>query len=154
MTLGHSASCRLWNCCVAIHYWCWLFCIHRDLWIIFPRKAESLVKHTGGCHCGAIRFQVWNAADLHVFDCKYGLWWRSTDTNSSRFLTHAGQSCVITLSLFTLTAVDSVCSVAVFVPRNRTAILLFPRPTLRCFRYDSASIYRHAKVRNRSGKHF
>ncbi|XP_017315124.1 centromere protein V isoform X1 [Ictalurus punctatus] len=36
------------------------------------RKAEGLVRHTGGCHCGAIRFEVWNAPDLHVFDCKYG----------------------------------------------------------------------------------
>ncbi|XP_053130826.1 centromere protein V-like [Hemicordylus capensis] len=31
---------------------------------------RGLVKHTGGCHCGAIRFEVWASADLHVFDCK------------------------------------------------------------------------------------
>ncbi|XP_066491489.1 centromere protein V [Tiliqua scincoides] len=30
---------------------------------------QGLVKHTGGCHCGAIRFEVWASADLHVFDC-------------------------------------------------------------------------------------
>nr|XP_056720993.1 centromere protein V [Euleptes europaea] len=30
---------------------------------------QGLVKHTGGCHCGAVRFEVWAAADLHVFDC-------------------------------------------------------------------------------------
>ncbi|XP_072496158.1 centromere protein V [Notamacropus eugenii] len=30
---------------------------------------QGLVKHTGGCHCGAVRFEVWASADLHVFDC-------------------------------------------------------------------------------------
>uniref|UniRef100_A0A3Q4HI07 Centromere protein V n=1 Tax=Neolamprologus brichardi TaxID=32507 RepID=A0A3Q4HI07_NEOBR len=28
-----------------------------------------MVKHTGGCHCGAVRFEVWNSPDLHVFHC-------------------------------------------------------------------------------------
>uniref|UniRef100_A0A8C5FBV3 Centromere protein V n=1 Tax=Gadus morhua TaxID=8049 RepID=A0A8C5FBV3_GADMO len=27
------------------------------------------VKHIGGCHCGAVRFQVWNSPNLHVFEC-------------------------------------------------------------------------------------
>nr|XP_025035072.1 centromere protein V [Pelodiscus sinensis] len=30
---------------------------------------RGLVKHTGGCHCGAIRFEVWASTDLHVFNC-------------------------------------------------------------------------------------
>ncbi|XP_063002852.1 centromere protein V [Elgaria multicarinata webbii] len=30
---------------------------------------QALVKHTGGCHCGAVRFEVWASGDLHVFDC-------------------------------------------------------------------------------------
>ncbi|XP_029467165.1 centromere protein V isoform X2 [Rhinatrema bivittatum] len=30
---------------------------------------KGLVKHTGGCHCGAVRFEVWASTDLHVFDC-------------------------------------------------------------------------------------
>ncbi|CAJ1064383.1 centromere protein V isoform X2 [Xyrichtys novacula] len=29
----------------------------------------SLVKHTGGCHCGAVRFEVWSSPDILVFDC-------------------------------------------------------------------------------------
>uniref|UniRef100_A0A3Q1HKB7 CENP-V/GFA domain-containing protein n=2 Tax=Anabas testudineus TaxID=64144 RepID=A0A3Q1HKB7_ANATE len=29
----------------------------------------ELVKHTGGCHCGAVRFEVWSSPDLHVFHC-------------------------------------------------------------------------------------
>uniref|UniRef100_U3CWD2 Centromere protein V n=1 Tax=Callithrix jacchus TaxID=9483 RepID=U3CWD2_CALJA len=30
---------------------------------------QGLVKHTGGCHCGAVRFEVWASADLHILDC-------------------------------------------------------------------------------------
>ena len=28
------------------------------------------VKHTGGCHCGAVRFEVWAPKDLDVIICK------------------------------------------------------------------------------------
>lgn len=31
------------------------------------------MKHTGGCHCGAVRFEVWSSPDLLVFDCEYDL---------------------------------------------------------------------------------
>ncbi|KAJ7400134.1 Centromere protein V [Pitangus sulphuratus] len=34
---------------------------------------RGLVKHTGGCHCGAVRFEVWASPDLHVFNCNYVL---------------------------------------------------------------------------------
>uniref|UniRef100_A0A6J0UVK9 Centromere protein V n=1 Tax=Pogona vitticeps TaxID=103695 RepID=A0A6J0UVK9_9SAUR len=30
---------------------------------------QGLVKHTGGCHCGAVRFEVWASDVVHVFDC-------------------------------------------------------------------------------------
>ncbi|XP_042613297.1 centromere protein V [Cyprinus carpio] len=33
------------------------------------RERDGLVKHTGGCHCGAVRFEVWSAPHLHVFNC-------------------------------------------------------------------------------------
>uniref|UniRef100_A0A670ZG00 CENP-V/GFA domain-containing protein n=1 Tax=Pseudonaja textilis TaxID=8673 RepID=A0A670ZG00_PSETE len=33
------------------------------------RQYQGLVKHTGGCHCGAVRFEVWASDNLHVFDC-------------------------------------------------------------------------------------
>ncbi|XP_055984610.1 centromere protein V-like protein 3 [Sorex fumeus] len=29
----------------------------------------GLVNHTGGCHCGLVRFAVWAPADLSVLDC-------------------------------------------------------------------------------------
>lgn len=37
---------------------------------LFDLQME-LVKHMGGCHCGTVRFEVWNSPDLHVFNCKY-----------------------------------------------------------------------------------
>ncbi|NP_001090477.1 centromere protein V L homeolog [Xenopus laevis] len=30
---------------------------------------KGLVKHSGGCHCGSVRFEVWASSDLHIFDC-------------------------------------------------------------------------------------
>ncbi|XP_025070639.1 LOW QUALITY PROTEIN: centromere protein V [Alligator sinensis] len=37
--------------------------------ILESSEYRGLVKHAGGCHCGAVRFEVWASADLHVFDC-------------------------------------------------------------------------------------
>ncbi|XP_043096446.1 centromere protein V isoform X1 [Puntigrus tetrazona] len=39
-------------------------CVTKD-----KRERDGLVKHTGGCHCGAVRFEVWSSPDLHVFNC-------------------------------------------------------------------------------------
>ena len=30
------------------------------------------VRHTGGCHCGAVRFEVWAPSTLDVIECKWG----------------------------------------------------------------------------------
>lgn len=29
------------------------------------------VKHSGGCHCGQVRFEVWAPKDISVWNCKY-----------------------------------------------------------------------------------
>jgi len=31
---------------------------------------NELVKHAGGCHCGAVRFEVLAPRDIEVYDCK------------------------------------------------------------------------------------
>lgn len=45
-------------------------CSHNLSVAFLSSEHRGLVKHTGGCHCGAIRFEVWASADLHVFNCK------------------------------------------------------------------------------------
>ena len=30
----------------------------------------NLVKHTGGCHCGKVRFEVLARPELRAYDCK------------------------------------------------------------------------------------
>lgn len=32
-------------------------------------EVQQKIKHTGGCHCGAVRFEVWAPAVLDVVDC-------------------------------------------------------------------------------------
>ena len=32
--------------------------------------SANLVKHTGGCHCGKVKFEVQAKAELRVYDCK------------------------------------------------------------------------------------
>lgn len=43
----------------------------KGLCVSLFNKQMALVKHTGGCHCGAVRFEVQSSPDLHVFHCKY-----------------------------------------------------------------------------------
>uniref|UniRef100_A0A671YGY6 Centromere protein V n=2 Tax=Sparus aurata TaxID=8175 RepID=A0A671YGY6_SPAAU len=43
--------------------------IHYDGMLFFFLRRMDLVKHTGGCHCGAVRFEAWSSPDLHVFHC-------------------------------------------------------------------------------------
>lgn len=33
--------------------------------------SAELVKHTGGCHCGKVRFEVLAKPELTAYDCKY-----------------------------------------------------------------------------------
>ena len=30
----------------------------------------ELIKHSGGCHCGAVRFEVEAPKHIYVYDCK------------------------------------------------------------------------------------
>ncbi|XP_072178938.1 centromere protein V-like [Diadema setosum] len=33
------------------------------------KPVKSLVRHVGGCHCGAVRFEVWAPSKVAVWDC-------------------------------------------------------------------------------------
>ena len=33
-------------------------------------SSEGLVRYTGGCHCGAVRYEVLAPEALTVYDCK------------------------------------------------------------------------------------
>ncbi|NWR84698.1 CENPV protein, partial [Furnarius figulus] len=44
-------------------------CDHESSVVCLSSEYRGLVKHTGGCHCGAVRFEVWASPDLHVFNC-------------------------------------------------------------------------------------
>ncbi|CAI8034216.1 Centromere protein V [Geodia barretti] len=44
----------------------------RELWMMEESsrsRNQEKVKHTGGCHCGAVRFEVWAPATLDVIEC-------------------------------------------------------------------------------------
>ena len=40
-------------------------------WRLAIMEHVEKVKHTGGCHCGEVRFEVWAPKDVSVWDCKY-----------------------------------------------------------------------------------
>ncbi len=33
-------------------------------------RQNEKIKHEGGCHCGAVRFEVMAPVDVEVYDCK------------------------------------------------------------------------------------
>ena len=38
--------------------------------ILHFTMSVDLVKHTGGCHCGKVRFEVLAKSELRAYDCK------------------------------------------------------------------------------------
>lgn len=38
--------------------------------VVIMEGEKEKVKHCGGCHCGAVRFEVWATRELDVYDCK------------------------------------------------------------------------------------
>ncbi|XP_060039040.1 centromere protein V-like protein 3 [Erinaceus europaeus] len=74
----------------------------------------GLVYHTGGCHCGAVRFAVWAPADLHVVDCSCGLCRKKQHRHflvpASRFSLLRGADRLITYRSRLHPALHSFCS--------------------------------------------
>ncbi|KAG9486048.1 centromere protein V [Eleutherodactylus coqui] len=74
---------------------------------------KGLVKHSGGCHCGAVRFEVWASADLHVFDCNCSICVKKQNRHfivpSSRFKLLKGAGNLTTYTFNTKKAQHTFC---------------------------------------------
>uniref|UniRef100_A0A8C7BIH5 CENP-V/GFA domain-containing protein n=1 Tax=Neovison vison TaxID=452646 RepID=A0A8C7BIH5_NEOVI len=74
----------------------------------------GLVYHTGGCHCGAVRFAVWAPADLRVVDCSCRLCRKKQRRHflvpASRFTLLLGAESIVTYRSHAHPALHSFCS--------------------------------------------
>ncbi|XP_041348643.1 centromere protein V-like [Gigantopelta aegis] len=76
-------------------------------------KKLELVLHKGGCHCGAIRFQVWAPRVLHVFDCNCSICVKKQNRHfivpASRFTLIKGEDNITTYTFNTHVAKHTFC---------------------------------------------
>ncbi|EFB15148.1 hypothetical protein PANDA_009726 [Ailuropoda melanoleuca] len=74
---------------------------------------QGLVRHTGGCHCGAVRFEVWASADLHIFDCNCSICKKKQNRHfivpASRFKLLKGAESITTYTFNTHKAQHTFC---------------------------------------------
>jgi hypothetical protein len=86
----------------------------------------NMVKHTGGCHCGRVRFEVVAPAHLEVSDCDCSVCRKSgylhLTVPRSRFKLLSGSEFLTTYQFNTRTAKHLFCSVcgikSFYVPRS------------------------------------
>ncbi|HTW73902.1 MAG TPA: GFA family protein [Steroidobacteraceae bacterium] len=86
----------------------------------------AMIRHTGGCHCGRVRFEVMAPADLEVSDCNCSICSKSgylhLTVPKSRFRLLSGQEQLTSYQFNTLTAQHLFCSVcgvkSFYVPRS------------------------------------
>ncbi|XP_032698880.1 centromere protein V-like protein 1 [Lontra canadensis] len=73
----------------------------------------GLVYHTGGCHCGAVRFAVWAPAELRVVDCSCRLCRKKQHRHflvlASRFTLLLGAESIVTYRSHAHPALHSFC---------------------------------------------
>ncbi len=85
-----------------------------------------MVKHSGGCHCGRVRFEVVAPTHLEVTDCDCTICAKSGYLHlivaKSRFKLLSGTEVLTTYEFNTLTAKHLFCSIcgikAFYVPRS------------------------------------
>ncbi|XP_047391027.1 centromere protein V-like protein 3 [Sciurus carolinensis] len=74
----------------------------------------GMVYHTGGCHCGAIRFAAWAPADLRVVECSCRLCKKKQHRHflvpAARFTLLQGAESMVTYPSNTHPALHSFCS--------------------------------------------
>jgi hypothetical protein len=85
-----------------------------------------MIKHTGGCHCGRVRFEVTAPATLEVSECNCSMCGKAGYLHlmvpSSRFRLLSGAESLTTYQFNTGTAKHHFCSVcgvkSFYVPRS------------------------------------
>jgi hypothetical protein len=83
-------------------------------------------KHTGGCHCGRVRFEVWAPAHIAVSDCNCSICAKSgylhLIVEKERFTLLCGQDALTTYTFNTGVAKHTFCShcgvKSFYVPRS------------------------------------
>jgi hypothetical protein len=89
-------------------------------------SAPELVTHTGGCHCGRVRFEVVAPAHIEVVDCDCSICAKSGYLHllvpNTRFKLTSGAEALTTYEFNTKTAKHLFCSVcgikSFYVPRS------------------------------------
>eukprot|EP00898_Chlorokybus_atmophyticus_P005815 jgi/Chlat1/6234/Chrsp44S05767 len=99
----------------------------KDAQVVEPEMGkEGLVTHRGGCHCGAVRFEVQAAEDLTAWDCNCSICRMKRNTHFivpvSRFHLLQGAKSLSTYTFGTHTAKHKFCKVCgicpFYVPRS------------------------------------
>jgi hypothetical protein len=88
---------------------------------------SDLVRHTGGCHCGRVRFEVFAPAKLEIDDCNCSICAKSGYLHlvvpRERFVLLCGADQLTTYEFNTGTAKHLFCAVcgikSFYVPRSR-----------------------------------
>ena len=89
-------------------------------------RTDTMVTHTGGCHCGRVRFEVTAPARLQVSDCTCSICSKSGYLHlivpKSRFKLLSGEDWLTTYEFNTRTAKHLFCSAcgikSFYVPRS------------------------------------
>ena len=89
-------------------------------------RSDAMITHTGGCHCGRVRFEVTAPTRLKVSDCNCSICSKSGYLHlivpKSRFRILSGEDWLTTYEFNTRTAKHLFCSVcgikSFYVPRS------------------------------------
>src|SRR5262245_34792035 len=87
---------------------------------------DGMIKHTGGCHCGRVRFEVLAPAEIDISDCNCSMCSRTAYQQlivpADRFKLVSGSEVLATYEFNTRTAKHHFCSVcgikSFYVPRS------------------------------------
>jgi len=84
------------------------------------------VRHYGGCHCSAIRFEVWAPSNLHVYDCNCSVCFKKSNLHfvvpGYKFKILKGEELLTTYTFNTHQAKHLFCKLcgtqSFYVPRS------------------------------------